>query len=126
MKKIILALLMFFVPMAAKAKPPVFVDNYKESLELTQELDLPIVLMFGADWCKYCMVQKKDLWANVELLNDMIIVLVDIDENPEIASKYEIRKVPTTVFLLNKTEKARKNGYSNLKDFKVWLKNLPN
>lgn len=126
MKKIILALLMFFIPVVTKAKPPVFTDNYKQSLELTQELGLPIVLIFGADWCKYCVVQKKDLWANLELLNDMIIVPIDIDESPQVAHEYGIRKVPTTVFLLNKTEKARKNGYSNLKDFKAWLKNLPN
>lgn len=117
---------MFFIPVVTKAKPPVFTDNYKQSLELTQELGLPIVLIFGADWCKYCVVQKKDLWDNLELLNDMIIVPIDIDESPQIADEYGIRKVPTTVFLLNKTEKARKNGYSNLKDFKAWLKNLPN
>lgn len=117
---------MFFTPISARAKPPVFADNYSHALKLTQDLDIPILLIFGADWCAYCVKQKRELWANVGILDDIIILSINIDNDPDTAKIYGIRKIPTTVFLKSGNEKDRKNGYSNLADFKKWLKKLSN
>jgi len=56
----------------------------------------PVLVDFYADWCGPCkqmppiLKQVKD-----ELKEQVRIIKVDVDRNPQIATKYQIRSIPT-------------------------------
>ncbi|MCK3684098.1 thioredoxin [Maribellus sp. YY47] len=56
----------------------------------------PVLVDFYAEWCGPCkqmppiLKQVKD-----ELKEQVRIIKVDVDRNPQIATKYQIRSIPT-------------------------------
>ena len=55
-------------------------------------------IRFTAPWCGPCKTYAP-IWESIsEERTDWIFETVDIDENHEIASKYGIRSIPTTIF----------------------------
>jgi len=58
--------------------------------------DTPVVVDFWAEWCGPC----KAIGPSLEELSDemagkVTIAKVNMDENPELASKYGVRSIPT-------------------------------
>jgi thiol-disulfide isomerase/thioredoxin len=73
------------------------------------------IWIFSADWCGPCKSLKSFLKTYHKTLEDQghRITIVDIDDNPELQRKYNVRAVPTTiVFGDNKNEKDRLEGFS--------------
>lgn len=74
------------------------------------------IWIFSADWCGPCRSLKSFLKTYHETLEEQghRISIIDIDDNPELAKKYKVRLVPTTiVFDDNKNEKDRLSGFSS-------------
>lgn len=56
----------------------------------------PVVIDFHAVWCNPCNIQSPILKElAVELGNKVSIIKIDIDQNPLIASRFNIQSVPT-------------------------------
>jgi thioredoxin 1 len=67
----------------------------------------PVIVDFHALWCSPCKMQSPILKEVATELGDRIrVIKIDVDQNNEIASKYNIQSVPTLIVF--------KNGY------KVW------
>ena len=62
------------------------------------------VIKFSATWCGPCRVVKENL-KDVENIKD-----VDIEENMELAAKYNVRKIPMLIFFKNDVEVHRHSG----------------
>ena len=61
-----------------------------------------ILIKFGANWCGPCRMLKPVLdELSTEYLGKIAIGDIDVDTNPELAAKYNVRSVPA-VFLLKK------------------------
>jgi thioredoxin-like negative regulator of GroEL len=76
------------------------------------------VLKFGATWCNPCQqleitLEGQELPCEFESVN--------IDEFPEIATKYAIRGVPTLVLFNDTKEISRISGAKSLSEIKGWL-----
>ena len=69
------------------------------------------VLKFSASWCGPCRVLSQTLEGVENITN------VDIDNNMEQARKYNIRNVPTLVFLKDGVEVHRKSGIMSISLF---------
>lgn len=66
------------------------------------------LLKFSATWCGPCKMLSGSLsHAN---LDGVELVEIDIDDNMEMAAKYNIRGVPTMILLENDAEIQRKSG----------------
>ena len=71
-------------------------DNFhKEVLDS----DKPVLLDFFASWCGPCRMVGPILDEIAEEREDIKVCKVDIDEQPELASRYRIMSVPTLMVL---------------------------
>jgi thioredoxin 1 len=64
--------------------------------------DKPVLVDFFADWCEPCK-QMAPILKDVksELKENVRILKVNVDKNPVIATKYQIRSIPTVIIFKN-------------------------
>ena len=62
----------------------------------------PVVVDFHALWCGPCKVQSPILKELAEELGDRVkVIKIDVDQNSELASRYQIQSVPTIMVFKN-------------------------
>lgn len=61
--------------------------------------DRPVLLDFFASWCGPCRMVGPILDEIAQEREDIKVCKVDIDEQPELASRYRIMSVPTLMVL---------------------------
>ncbi len=62
----------------------------------------PVLLDFYADWCTPCKLQEPVLKELKNDLKDAVRILkVDVNKNPLIATRYNIRSIPTIMIFKN-------------------------
>ena len=61
--------------------------------------DKPVLLDFFASWCGPCRMVGPILDEIAEEREDIKVCKVDIDEQPELASRFRIMSVPTLMVL---------------------------
>ena len=66
------------------------------------------ILFFSAPWCGPCTQMKMTLSESIK--NELGIEIIDIAENMEKASEYQVMNVPTFIKLEDGKETARKIG----------------
>ena len=69
-----------------------------------------ILLEFSATWCGPCKIQRPIIEELKELKDLFDINIIDVDENTEMAEKYNITAVPTIIILDNHKEILRYMG----------------
>ena len=74
-------------------------DNFEQSV---LKSDIPVLVDFYADWCGPCSVMSPIVEDIASELEDKINVgKVNIDENQELAIKYDIMSIPTIILFKN-------------------------
>lgn len=97
------------------------VDHLEDAYAESQNTKQKIVVVFGADWCKFCKQLNNDLEKEKDSLPDYIYVYVDIDERPDLKKEYAVKNIPDSMILENSIETKRKVGYKGIKDFLRWI-----
>jgi thioredoxin 1 len=64
--------------------------------------DKPVLVKFGADWCKPCKALAPTLAAiSAEMSDRLTVVELDIEESPDTAKAHGIMSVPTLLLFRN-------------------------
>ncbi len=73
--------------------------NYGETVEKS---DKPVIIDFWAEWCGPCRMVGPIVEELAEDYKGQIVVgKIDVDNNPEVTSKFGIRNIPTVIFVKN-------------------------
>jgi len=76
------------------------------------------LLKFQADWCSPCK-QLSSVMKDVDF--GIPINIIDVDHDTAMATKYQIRGVPTLILLEDGKEVKRMSGAKKLDELKQWL-----
>jgi thioredoxin 1 len=68
-----------------------------EVLEATQ----PVLVDFWAPWCGPCRIIAPHLEELDSEREDLTVVKINVDENPQTAAKYGIMSIPTLILFKN-------------------------
>jgi len=70
--------------------------NFQESALDTDKL---VMIDFWAQWCGPCKMLSPTVEQLATEHSDVVIGKLDVDNNPEVSSKYGIRSLPTILWL---------------------------
>lgn len=71
----------------------------------------PVLIDFFATWCGPCKMLGPILKEVKDSLGDRIsIIKIDVDKNQQIASKYQVRGVPTMILYQSGKQLWRQSG----------------
>ncbi len=80
-----------------------------------------VIVDFYADWCGPCRMISPFL-EDIEKQLDVEVVKVNIDNAPEVASKYDVMSIPT-LMIFKKGEKISENvGAASRARLADWIK----
>jgi len=85
--------------------------------------DQLVLVDFYADWCGPCKMLAPILkQVKSELKDSIKIIKIDVDKNNVIASKYQVRGVPTMILFKNGSQLWRQSGVLQKNDIIATIK----
>jgi len=77
--------------------------SYAEGRERGEAENKKVFLVFDADWCKYCLMMEKETFRDPTVVayvnRNFVPIKVNSDREQSIASKYNVRGLPSTWFI---------------------------
>lgn len=95
------------------------------SLQCFANNDNKTLIIFSANWCKYCQIAKHDINSDPELsetIKKYEVIFIDYDKDKEIVEGYRVKSIPAFIIYNNGKEQKRLNGYKNSKQLNSFLK----
>lgn len=99
----------------------IFIKINKSNYETFQTFTDNDVVLFYTDWCKFSNL-FLDVWNDtIGYFSHYKFYKIDCDKNKDMASQYDIRKLPT-VYLFKNNTKIKYEGEINRKQFLSFLR----
>ena len=85
--------------------------------------EIPVLVDFYADWCAPCKTMNPILKSiKKHMGDDLKIIKINIDNNQQVASKFQVRGIPTFILFKNNEVKWRQSGIIDEKKFLETIK----
>ena len=83
-------------------------NNFQEEV---LNSDKPVLVDFWAPWCGPCRMVLPIIEEIAEENEDIKVVKINVDENPELAKRFRVMSIPTLVVMEKGEIKNRSTGY---------------
>jgi len=118
------ALILLLPTVAAKAAPAGWETDVERAFELAAESDRMLLVDLYADWCGWCRVLERKVFATPEFktfAKDFVLLYVDVEDGAagtELQSRYGGNSLPTVLILTPKRAQAGAiNGFQPTAEF---------
>lgn len=78
---------------------------------LINESSKPVLVDFYADWCGPCQMLSPVIHQIAEERDDILVAKINVDESPELASKYGVYSIPSLFVIKNGEISAQASGF---------------
>lgn len=100
-----------------------------EAFDLSQSENKTLMIVFDQDSCVYCDMFRDDVLSNADIQKELnenyVVLLVDINRNPDIAAKYKVFGTPSLQFIApDGKELDMIEGYVDASEFSKILKEI--
>ncbi|MBI9042775.1 thioredoxin [Lutibacter sp.] len=96
----------------------------KKSFNEIIDQKVPVLVDFTADWCGPCKNMAPILkQLKAELKDAVSIIKINVDNNQELAAKYQVQGVPTFMVFKNGKQTFRQSGMMSLTQLKQVVSN---
>ncbi len=73
--------------------------------------ETPVLVDFSAEWCGPCKMMAPELKKFAAMhSDDLKVIKVDIDKNPQAAQAYQVQSVPTLILFKKGRQLWRQSG----------------
>lgn len=101
-----------------------WITDFEIGLKRSQLRNVPLLVVLGAEWCGWCKKLEEDLDKEEAsgIWEDWVIVKIDVDHSPEVASKLEANALPALRVLgIRGDVVGTMEGYVPLAELESWL-----
>lgn len=85
---------------------------------------VPVLVDFKADWCGPCKMMAPVLKQVKQNFKDQIMIIkIDIDKNPAVAQRFDVKGVPTLILFKQGKPVWRQSGVLQVNDLTTVLNN---
>ena len=89
--------------------------------------EIPVLVDFYAEWCAPCKTMNPILKNIKKQFGDELkIIKINIDNNQQVASKFQVRGIPTFILFKNNEVKWRLSGIIEERNFIETIKSKIN
>lgn len=119
----IFLLILFFINYPIAIADTFILSSIKEAQTLSKETEKPILLIFGAESCRFCSILKNDLSHVLKKdVDNFIVCYVDLKSEPSLKEQLRITSIPNSRIIKDGQVKSSIVGYKQ-DDYKKWLQN---
>ena len=83
--------------------------------------DFPILIDLWAEWCGPCKMMAPHFAQVAKQYPNVVFAKINTEENPRLSSAFNVRSIPTLVFMNKTTEVARVSGALRSSELQQWL-----
>ena len=83
--------------------------------------DLPVLIDLWAEWCGPCKMMAPHFAQVAKQYPNVVFAKINTEENPRLSSAFNVRSIPTLVFMNKTTEVARVSGALRSSELQQWL-----
>lgn len=96
-------------------------ENFEKALDAAPNL---AVVDFFATWCGPCKMLSPVIEEAAEEMHDVSFYKIDVDECPDLASKYQVMSVPTLIFFKNREVVKKSVGALSFEELEEIIQSL--
>ncbi len=100
---VVLTQVLLLAPGVTLAAPIAWKGNYREALQESAFRRLPILVVIGARWCKYCRKMQAETFCNpavaARIADHFVPLLIDADQQGELVEKFKVSALPTVMVI---------------------------